>query len=351
MTRYRGMGICGSSCLCWRSPPSTSRVKTRQLPARGSEACQACHEDIYNAFAKNPHHAGRDGFQARLERAGLRVLPRPRSKAHRIGVGRGHSQSLEAGGAGGGQDLSVLPPESAHARGPLAEQPCPESGCVHDLSQDSRQRTAGTGGAQACGDQPAMRGLPSLDLEPVSEALQAPQLPEGAMSCVDCHNPHGSTRPAMTQASGPTNQDVSSANLGENFAYRVVGPFVADRVAGLRNGDQAPGAYVLCPAAWTVTLRARDAVTEQIRAPRVTPQSSHRRGTPRRARPRGRRRGSTASRDRPRRPRPCRATARRRARAGRHLRQRGGADDRRLAPWPAHLRAGRELVVRCSRSR
>ena len=25
------------------------------------------------------------------------------------------------------------------------------------------------------------------------------KLPEGAMSCVDCHNPHGSIRPAMTQ--------------------------------------------------------------------------------------------------------------------------------------------------------
>jgi DmsE family decaheme c-type cytochrome len=26
------------------------------------------------------------------------------------------------------------------------------------------------------------------------------KLPEGAMSCVDCHNPHGSVRPAMTQS-------------------------------------------------------------------------------------------------------------------------------------------------------
>jgi DmsE family decaheme c-type cytochrome len=26
------------------------------------------------------------------------------------------------------------------------------------------------------------------------------RLPEGAMSCVDCHNPHGTTRPAMTRS-------------------------------------------------------------------------------------------------------------------------------------------------------
>jgi predicted CXXCH cytochrome family protein len=38
---------------------SPSRATAQTLPTgyAGSEACKACHEDIYNAFTKSPHHA------------------------------------------------------------------------------------------------------------------------------------------------------------------------------------------------------------------------------------------------------------------------------------------------------
>ena len=46
-----------------------------------------------------------------------------------------------------------------------------------------------------------MRKLP-LDVWAQFQKPFHHKLPEGAMSCVDCHNPHGSIRPAMTQIFG-----------------------------------------------------------------------------------------------------------------------------------------------------
>ena len=50
-------------------------------------------------------------------------------------------------------------------------------------------------------DQHPMRRLPLECDGAVSEA-EPPSVPENAMSCVDCHNPHGSTRTAVLQAFG-----------------------------------------------------------------------------------------------------------------------------------------------------
>ena len=38
---------------------ASSRAVAQALPAgyAGSDTCKVCHEDIYNGFAKNPHHA------------------------------------------------------------------------------------------------------------------------------------------------------------------------------------------------------------------------------------------------------------------------------------------------------
>lgn len=164
----------------------------------GSEACATCHEDISNAFAKNPHQAvntdKKRGFAGRACES-----------CH--GPGQKHAESatatdirnpskLDAAVADKGcltchinQPTHVGRLQSSHAKDQVACTTC------HKIHAN------GPGGlvarkASAINDQ-----CSSCHLNARAQ-MQKPfhhKLPEGAMSCVDCHNPHGSVRPAMSQ--------------------------------------------------------------------------------------------------------------------------------------------------------
>jgi DmsE family decaheme c-type cytochrome len=170
-----------------------------QKPAYvGSEVCQTCHEDIYDAFQKNPHkivdkQAWR-GWEAKACEA-----------CH--GPGGKHAESADK------KDIinpANLPPaeasrdclkchlnqptqvgrlESSHAKNEVA---CTACHAIHRNGPNGlvpRRAAAINQQCAAC--------HPSIWAQ-----FQRPyhhRLPEGAMSCVDCHNPHGSFLPHMMQ--------------------------------------------------------------------------------------------------------------------------------------------------------
>lgn len=165
----------------------------------GSEACQACHEDIYNAFAKSRHHSVEDdskrGWKGRAceschgaaqkhtESAGAEDIRNPvklaPAAADKICLGCHLNQPTHAGRL-----------QSSHAKDQVA---CTSCHRVHANGSNGSVERKPAAVNQQCA---------SCHLN-VWAQFQRPhhhRLPEGAMSCVDCHNPHGSIRPAMTQS-------------------------------------------------------------------------------------------------------------------------------------------------------
>ena len=167
----------------------------------GSEVCQACHEDIYNVFQKSPHHAveteKRRGFEGRsceachgpaqkhIESASAADIRNPgklaAAAADKICLGCHLNQPTHVGRL-----------ESSHMKDQVACTSCHKlhANGGHDLVV--RQASAINEQCASCHQNEWAQ-------------FQRPnhhRLPEGAMSCVDCHNPHGSIRPAMMQSFG-----------------------------------------------------------------------------------------------------------------------------------------------------
>ena len=170
-----------------------------QQPAgyAGSESCGICHEDISTAFAKSPHHAvdadKKRGWEGRACEA-----------CH--GPGQKHTESPSADDilnpakltAAAADKLcawpvtSTSPPTSAAYRAatPRIRSPAPAATKYTPVPRLVARKA------------PDINQLCASCHANVWAQFQKPfhhRLPEQAMSCVDCHNPHGSIRPAMTQ--------------------------------------------------------------------------------------------------------------------------------------------------------
>jgi len=167
-------------------------------PYVGSETCQLCHEDIFKALvAKNPHFTleadKKRGWQGRTCEA-----------CH--GPGDKHVESLSAADIRNPGKLAAAAADkicltchrnqpthagrlqSSHAKDQVA---CTSCHPVH----------ANPSGMVARGPAAINQQCASCHSSVWAE-FQKPnrhRLPEEAMSCVDCHNPHGSMRPAMAQ--------------------------------------------------------------------------------------------------------------------------------------------------------
>jgi DmsE family decaheme c-type cytochrome len=162
----------------------------------GSETCQGCHEEMFGNFAKNPHHA--------LETDKKRAWAGKTCEACH-GPGSRHAESADAKDI---RNPAKLPPAesekvcltchlntsaqaghlaSSHAKNQVA---CVSCHTMHKSSEELASRRAATINAKCA----ACHGS-------VWASFQRPfrhKLPEGAMSCVDCHDPHG--KPVSTQA-------------------------------------------------------------------------------------------------------------------------------------------------------
>jgi DmsE family decaheme c-type cytochrome len=160
----------------------------------GSEACQACHEDIFNAFQKNPHHAVETGKKYKYEGKACESCHGPGAK---------HAESASAADIRNPEKLKAAQADAAcltcHLNQPTHVGRINNSHAKNQVScvQCHSVHKNGPGGlvARKTADINAQCAGCHQD---VWASFQRPfkhRLPEGAMSCVDCHNPHGTALP------------------------------------------------------------------------------------------------------------------------------------------------------------
>ena len=182
--------------------PAAAPAAAEQQPSpyAGSDTCKTCHEDIYTAFVKSPHNAIETS--KRLKRVGQAC-----EACH--GPGATHAGSATATDIKNpgklapaetdklclGCHLNQATPvgyiRSSHATNQIA---CTSCHSVHGHTP--------AGAPLVVRGATAVNGLCRDCHQNVWASFQKPdhhKVPEGAMSCVDCHNPHGTQRVAMQQ--------------------------------------------------------------------------------------------------------------------------------------------------------
>jgi DmsE family decaheme c-type cytochrome len=198
------LALLGVAARAQVSPPAAAPAP-QAAPASlyvGSEVCGTCHEDIAKAFGKTAHHVV-DGADKKRGFDG-----RACESCH--GPGAKHAASADAAdirnpgklGAAAidricltchvNQPTQIGRLQSSHAKDQVA---CTTCHTIHATGSEVlvvRKTEAINKQCEGC----------HLT---VAAQFQQPfhhKLPEGAMNCVDCHNPHGSMRQAMTQSFG-----------------------------------------------------------------------------------------------------------------------------------------------------
>ena len=196
--RY-GIAVCCGMVLL---PPCAGAARNFGDAYAGSEACQTCHEDIYNHVVKSPHGLVENGAAAG---------PKGEWKQHACeschGPGAKHAASANAAEIRNPARLAAsevndtclschLNQEthagrliSSHAKQGIACTACHQ---VH--AGGRRQLVTRT--------TPAINELCASCHLSVWASFQKPhghRLVQNAMNCVDCHNPHGSFRRSMGQ--------------------------------------------------------------------------------------------------------------------------------------------------------
>jgi DmsE family decaheme c-type cytochrome len=164
----------------------------------GSETCQACHEDIYNAFQKSPHHEvetdAKRGWKGNACES-----------CHGSAVK--HVESLSAADIRNPGKMAAAAADkiclSCHLNQPTQAGRLESSHMKDQVSCTTCHKIHANGPAGLVARTPAtVNELCAGCHANVWAQFKRPshhRLPEGAMSCVDCHNPHGSVKPGMGQ--------------------------------------------------------------------------------------------------------------------------------------------------------
>ena len=173
----------------------------------GSETCQACHEDIFQAFQKNPHHL------VEIEKKYNRATQACES-CH--GPGGKHAESMNAADIRNPAKLGSAEVDSiclsCHLNQPTLAGRITNSHAKNQVSCLNCHAIHKNGPEGLVAREPAdINGLCASCHSDVWASFQHPYqhrlansatMPLGAMSCVDCHNPHGSILPFNLQTVG-----------------------------------------------------------------------------------------------------------------------------------------------------
>ena len=178
--------------------PTPQAADNKPAQYVGSDTCQGCHEDIFNAFQKSPHHSVETDKKRGFETKACEACHGPGSK---------HADSVSAADIRNPARLSPAEADktcltchfnqpthvgrinSSHARNEVACVSCHSihkngpNGLVARKAADINRQCAG------CHN----------DVWASFQRQYRHKLPEGAMSCVDCHNPHGTFLPRSIQ--------------------------------------------------------------------------------------------------------------------------------------------------------
>jgi DmsE family decaheme c-type cytochrome len=181
----------------------------------GSDTCQLCHEDITKAFGTNPHHA----LEARKEWKGKSC-----EACH--GPGSAHVESLDKKDIR--NPVRLAPAETdrlcltCHLNSP-AHAGRIQSGHAKNQVACTACHSMHTGELVARKPDDINQKCASCHTAEWA-AFQRPykhKLPEGAMSCVDCHNPHGRNQTSTVRAVAASNEPGCYRCHGEKR-----GPFI-----------------------------------------------------------------------------------------------------------------------------
>ena len=188
--------VIALSAAALAGPFQEAQKQAAALTYVGSETCQACHEDIFKAHQKSPHVAVESrkklGFEGKSceschgpgSKHAESVAPEdirnpaklPPAETDKICLNCHLNQPTHAGriqNSHAKNQVSCVSCHAVHQKGP--------SGLVARKTVEVNAQCAGCHASAANQFQKPFRH----------------RLPEGAMSCVDCHNPHGSFRPGM----------------------------------------------------------------------------------------------------------------------------------------------------------
>jgi len=180
-----------------QTPPAAPAA----LPAGyvGSETCKICHEDIYNAFGKSPHQA----IETNAKRG---FIGRGCESCH--GAAQKHTETASATEIRNPAKLVAAAADkiclTCHLNQPTHVGRLESSHAKDQVACTSCHKVHANGPNGLVDRKPAAINTQCASCHTnVWAQFQRPnhhKLPEGAMSCVDCHNPHGSIRKAMAQS-------------------------------------------------------------------------------------------------------------------------------------------------------
>ena len=205
----RGRNACAIALglLAGLYPARAQDKKTEKPPEYvGSETCQACHEDTFKAFQKNPHHL------VETEKKYNRTTQACES-CH--GPGGKHAESMNAADIRNpaklrpaevdricltchlNQPTHVGRINNSHAKNQVS---CIRCHAIHQNGPEglvARRPLEINAQCASCHSDV----WASFQRPYQHKLANATVMPLGAMSCVDCHNPHGDFKPGLMQTS------------------------------------------------------------------------------------------------------------------------------------------------------